>query len=76
MIIPVIDDDAPPGLSVADASAREWPNKKVCLVFEVTMDLMDVDHDVSVDYATVKRHGGRGAGLQADLGHAGVPSGR
>ena len=53
VIIPVIDDDAPPGLSVADASAREWPNKKVCLVFEVTMDLMDVDHDVSVDYATV-----------------------
>ena len=52
VIIPVIDDDAPPGLSVADASAREWPNKKVCLVFEVTMDLMDVDHDVSVDYAT------------------------
>ena len=53
VIIPVIDDDAQPGLSVADASAREWPNKKVCLVFEVTMDLMDVDHDVSVDYATV-----------------------
>ena len=52
-IIPVIDDDAPPGLSVADASAREWPNKKVCLVFEVTMDRMDVDHEVSVDYATV-----------------------
>ena len=51
-IIPVIDDDAPPGLSVADASAREWPNKKVCLVFEVTMDRMDVDHEVSVDYAT------------------------
>ena len=48
----VIDDDAPPGLSVADASAREWPNKKVCLVFEVTMDRMDVDHEVSVDYAT------------------------
>ena len=52
-IIPVIDNDASPGLSVADASAREWPNKKVCLLFEVTMDLMDVDHEVSVDYATV-----------------------
>ena len=51
-IIPVIDDDAPPGLSVADASAREWPNKKVCLNFVVTMDRMDVDHEVSVDYAT------------------------
>ena len=44
--IPVIDNDASPGLSVSDASAREWPNKKVCLVFVVTMDLMDVDHDV------------------------------
>ena len=52
-IIPVIDDDAPPGLSVADASAREWPNTKVCLIFVVTMNLMDVDHEVSVDYATV-----------------------
>ena len=52
-IIPVIDNDATPGLSVSDASAREWPNKKVCLIFKVTMDRMDVDHDVSVDYATV-----------------------
>ena len=52
-IIPVIDNDATPGLSVSDASAREWPNKKVCLVFVVTMDRMDVDHEVSVDYATV-----------------------
>ena len=52
-IIPVIDNDATPGLSVADASAREWPNKKVCLNFVVTMDRMDVDHEVSVDYATV-----------------------
>ena len=51
-IIPVIDNDATPGLSVSDASAREWPNKKVCLIFKVTMDLMDVDHEVSVDYAT------------------------
>ncbi len=51
-IIPVIDNDATPGLSVSDASAREWPNKKVCLVFVVTMDRMDVDHEVSVDYAT------------------------
>ena len=52
-IIPVIDNDASPGLSVADASAREWPNTKVCLIFVVTMDLMDVNHEVSVDYATV-----------------------
>ena len=52
VIIPVIDNDAQPGLSVSDASAREWPNKKVCLLFQVTMDLMDVDHEVSVDYAT------------------------
>ena len=52
-IIPVIDDDAPPGLSVADASAEEWPNTKVCLIFVVTMDRMDVDHEVSGDYATV-----------------------
>ena len=51
-IIPVINNDTTPGLSVSDASAREWPNTKVCLVFVVTMDLMDVDHDVSVDYAT------------------------
>ena len=51
-IIPVIDNDASPGLSVSDASAREWPNKKVCLLFKVTMDLMDVDHEVSVNYAT------------------------
>ena len=51
-IIPVIDNDASPGLSVSDASAREWPNKKVCLIFKVTMDRMDVDHEVSVDYAT------------------------
>ena len=51
-IIPVIDNDAPPGLSVSDASAREWPNTKVCLNFVVTMDRMDVDHEVSVDYAT------------------------
>ena len=50
--IPVIDNDDLPGLSVADASAREWPNKKVCLIFKVTMDRMDVDHEVSVDYAT------------------------
>ena len=60
-IIPVIDNDATPGLSVSDASAREWPNKKVCLIFKVTMDLMDVDHDVSVDYAT--RSGTAVAGL-------------
>ena len=73
-IIPVIDNDASPGLSVSDASAREWPNKKVCLIFKVTMDLMDVDHEVSVNYATAQRHGGGGAGLQADLGHAGVPA--
>ena len=52
-IIPVIDNDASPGLSVSDASAREWPNTKVCLIFVVTMDLMDVNHEVSVDYATV-----------------------
>ena len=51
-IIPVINNDTTPGLSVSDASAREWPNTKVCLVFVVTMDLMDVDHDLSVDYAT------------------------
>ena len=51
-IIPVINNDTTPGLSVSDASAREWPNKKVCLVFVVTMDLMDVDHELSVDYAT------------------------
>ncbi len=50
-IIPVIDNDGPPGLSVADASAREWPNKRVCLVFEVTLD-REVEHEVSVDYAT------------------------
>ena len=50
-IIPVIDNDGPPGLSVADASAGEWPNKRVCLVFEVTLD-RKVDHVVSVDYAT------------------------
>ena len=73
-IIPVINNDTTPGLSVSDASAREWPNTKVCLVFVVTMDRMDVDHEVSVDYATRERHGGRGAGLQADLGHAGVPA--
>ena len=48
-----IDNDASPGLSVADASAEEWPNTKVCLIFVVTMDRMDVDHEVSVDYATV-----------------------
>ncbi len=60
-IIPVIDNDATPGLSVSDASAREWPNKKVCLVFVVTMDRMDVDHEVSVDYAT--RSGTAVAGL-------------
>ena len=36
---------------MADASAREWPNKRVCLVFEVTLD-RKVDHVVSVDYAT------------------------
>ena len=51
-IIPVIDDDALPGLSVADASAREWPNPLPCLIFVVTMDRMDVDHEVRVDYAT------------------------
>ena len=51
-IIPVIDNDATPGLSVSDASAREWPNPLPCLIFVVTMDRMDVDHDVSVDYAT------------------------
>ena len=50
-IIPVIDNDGLPGLSVADASVREWPNKRVCLVFEVTLD-RKVDHVVSVDYAT------------------------
>ena len=50
-IIPVIDNDGPPGLSVADASAGEWPNTQVCLVFEVTLD-RKVDHVVSVDYAT------------------------
>ncbi|WP_420461645.1 Calx-beta domain-containing protein [Candidatus Palauibacter sp.] len=50
-IIPVIDNDGPPGLSVADASAGEWPNKRVCLVFEVTLD-RKVDDVVSVDYAT------------------------
>ncbi len=51
-IIPVIDNDATPGLSVADASAREWPNPLPCLIFVVTMDRMDVDHEVRVDYAT------------------------
>ena len=51
-IIPVIDNDALPGLSVADASAREWPNPLPCLIFVVTMDRMDVDHEVRVDYAT------------------------
>ena len=51
-IIPVIDNDATPGLSVSDASAREWPNPLPCLIFVVTMDRMDVDHEVSVDYAT------------------------
>ena len=51
-IIPVIDNDAVPGLSVADASAREWPNPLPCLIFVVTMDRMDVDHEVRVDYAT------------------------
>ena len=51
-IIPVIDDDAVPGLSVADASAREWSNPLPCLIFVVTMDRMDVDHEVRVDYAT------------------------
>ena len=50
--IPVIDNDAVPGLSVADASAREWPNPLPCLMFVVTMDRMDVDHEVRVDYAT------------------------
>ena len=50
--IPVIDDDALPGLSVADANAREWPNPLPCLIFVVTMDRMDVDHEVRVDYAT------------------------
>ena len=50
--IPVIDNDALPGLSVADASAREWPNPLPCLIFVVTMDRMDVDHEVRVDYAT------------------------
>ena len=51
-IIPVTDNDATPGLSVADASAREWPNPLPCLIFVVTMDRMDVDHEVRVDYAT------------------------
>ena len=51
-IIPVIDNDDLPGLSVADASAREWPNPLPCLIFVVTMDRMDVDHEVRVDYAT------------------------
>ena len=50
-IIPVIDNDGLPGLSVADASAGEWPNKRVCLVFEVTLD-RKVDHVVTVDYVT------------------------
>ena len=51
IIIRVIDNDGLPGLSVADASAREWPGKRVCMVFEVTLD-RKVDHVVSVDYAT------------------------
>ena len=51
-IIPVIGNDDLPGLSVADASAREWPNPLPCLIFVVTMDRMDVDHEVRVDYAT------------------------
>ena len=51
IIIRVIDSDGLPGLSVADASAGEWPNKRVCLVFEVTLD-RKVDDVVSVDYAT------------------------
>ena len=51
-ILPIVDTDGPPGLSVTDASAREWPGKRVCLVFVVKVDQHSVDHEVRVDYAT------------------------
>ena len=50
--LPVIDDDAPPRLSVTGDTAFETPNKRVCLVFEVMLDRA-VDHEVRVDYTTV-----------------------
>ena len=46
----IIDEDGFPGLTVADASAKEW-TPEPCLIFDVKLDRA-VDHEVSVDYAT------------------------
>ena len=45
------DDDGLPGLSVSNASEREWPNPIAYLKFEVTLDRA-VEHEVQVDYHT------------------------
>ena len=51
-IIPLIDNNGPPGLSVEDVSATEWPNPVSCLIFEVRLD-RPIEHEVRVDYTTV-----------------------
>ena len=48
----IVDTDSPPGLSVTDASAREWPDPVSLLQFVVTLDRSAV-HEVRVDYRTV-----------------------
>ena len=48
----IVDNDTPPGLSVADTSAGEWPERATYLQFVVTLDRAEV-HEVRVDYRTV-----------------------
>ena len=52
-IIPLIDTDGPPGLSVEDVSATEQRSTPVpCLIFEVRLD-RPIEDEVRVDYTTV-----------------------
>ena len=65
-----------PAVSVADASAREGTDANAAFTVSLSRAFTTASHSVTVDYATVRRHGEGGRGLHRDKRHADLRCGR